>query len=59
MRSTIKKWFLLLASGSFLLQATSGCDSQLQSIAASSIESFVTGVVSLYIEAGVGNMLNV
>ena len=55
----IKKWFVLLATGSFLLQATGGCESQLQTTLLSGAESFINQVISLYIDAAVGSLLNV
>ena len=59
MFSTFKKWVMFLATGTFLLQATGGCQSQLQTTLASGAESLLNGLISLYIDAAISSMFNV
>ena len=54
----IKKWLVFLATGSFLLQATGGCESQLQSTLLSGAQTFLNGVISLYVETAVSSLFN-
>ncbi|MHC4443225.1 MAG: hypothetical protein ACYTF1_26860 [Planctomycetota bacterium] len=55
----IKKWLLFVATGSILLQATGGCQSQLQTTLLTGAESLVNGIISLYIDAAVDSLFNV
>ncbi|UCD28676.1 MAG: hypothetical protein JSV03_16610 [Planctomycetota bacterium] len=60
MRSRIvKKWLAFIATGSFLFQTAGACDTtQLSSLVATSAQSFIGSVVSLYVDAAVTSLLN-
>lgn len=58
MFSAMKKWLLFLATGSFLLQAAGGCDSQLQATLLGGAQTFVNGVIGLYVDTAVSSLFN-
>jgi len=54
---TLRRWLCFLATGACLLQTT-GCPDaeQIGQRAATSVQSFINGVVGLYVNAGVDSV---
>ncbi len=56
--ATLRKWLYLLAANAVLLQAApGGCPdtTQILGVAATSTQSLITGIIGLYVKAGVNS----
>ncbi len=61
MTSRIQRWLLLIGTGVFLFQPTTGCPDRTQvlGVAATSTESLVTGIFGLFVKSAVRSTLGI
>ncbi|MBI4581333.1 MAG: hypothetical protein HY718_16650 [Planctomycetes bacterium] len=59
--STLRKWLYLIATGTYLLQATVGCPNgnMIRGVASTSTQSLINGVIGLYVKAAVNQFFHV